>query len=77
MDDCGTEAAWQTWFVGEGAKYRDAGLFAEYLDGRSLLNSCEGRSHGMGPIQDESDDVDVFSTKCIDSQQGMIDSPQL
>lgn len=76
MHDRGTEAAWQAGLVREWADHRYAGLFAENFNSRSFLNTCQGRSDGMRPIQDEGDDVDMLSAKGFDCQQGMIDSAQ-
>lgn len=73
MLDGRSEPSRQAWFIGEGAEYRYVGLFAENINGRSLLNARQGRSDGMRPIQDEGDNMDVFSAKGLDCQQGMID----
>ena len=76
MLDGRSEPSRHAWFIGEGAEYRYVGLFSENFNGRSLLNTCQGRSDGMRPIQDEGNDVNVFSAKGFDCQQGMIDSSQ-
>lgn len=76
MEDRGTEAVRQTWFVREWAEHCYAGLFAKDLHRRSLLKAREGRSDGLRAIQNKRDDPDLLSPKGFDGQQSMIDSSQ-